>query len=101
MTRGDRGRLASDLLELCMTLQHVSPETTIRSLHDASEETIARVIWDGLRESGIPVDDLDAEQVYTLTDDLLRRRPLRYSSETDESVWNDELPEHDPWTEFH
>ena len=116
LTRSDRGRLASDLLKLCMILQHLSPELTIHSLHDSSRSAIDSVIWSGLLESGVSIDEVDYEQVEKLVDDLLWRRPPRYlkaepltwplpasyfTGQKGQTPWNDDSPEHDPWAEFH
>lgn len=114
LTMSDRSRIASDLLEFCMILQHISPEETIYSLHDASWSAIYSIIYGGLLESG--TSDVDYEQLDKLVDDLLWRRPPRYlkgepltwplpasyfSGQKGQTPWNDDRPEHDPWAEFH
>ena len=115
LTRSDRYDLRDDLLKLCIVLQHLSPQHTIDSLDRSSRLAIRWVMLQGLLEIGLSRDELRAERVDELVDDLLWRRPPRYlthgspawplppayaSSRRQWTPWDDLRPVHDPWAEL-
>ena len=101
LTAGERGMLVFDLLMLCIALQTVFPKETLTMPEEESRLAIAMIIGQGLVESQEPEEEYDIEKESELVDHLLRLRPPMYVYGGDDFVWSPEIPDHDPWAEFH
>ena len=102
-TDQNRSEVAHDLLQLCIALQYLFPDETLRNAGGRFGSTVLQVMVNGLYECGAPfagpgsegrrvVFTQDAAALYR---DIIGRQPGRYSqSREDEGpVWFDDPPD--------
>lgn len=101
LTASDRGELVWVLLMLCIALQDVFPKDTLISAGETSRVAISAILEQGLWDCQDHGEAYDDDKEEELVEHLINLRPPRYVRYGEAFRWNDDIPERDPWAEFH